>query len=302
VAHRDLKPANVHLLDGDWAKLLDFGLAKRMDGTSAIITGEGQVIGTPEYMAPEQCEGRRDLDGRADVYSLGCLLHELVVGAPPFVGETMDVLRAHCEQVPPLDRVPAELRPLLGRALAKTSEARPTMVGFREALREAAARLGARAGAQREMAPSAVSRSSTRSAVALALVGLVGAALIALAGRALRRDDAAKRPLALAARRVSIASAPPGAAVLVDGVLRGATPLEVTLDGERAARVELRLTGYAPWRGAIAPEGAASIEAALSQLAPPAPLAPPTAAPKPKARPARAEPPHDRDALLRPAP
>jgi eukaryotic-like serine/threonine-protein kinase len=108
IIHRDLKPSNI-LLDTnekDQARpnvphLTDFGVAKRIDGASAI-TCSGTVIGTPSYMAPEQAEGRRDgVTTAADIYSLGAILYELLTGRPPFCGETaLETLRLVREGAP----------------------------------------------------------------------------------------------------------------------------------------------------------------------------------------------------------
>jgi serine/threonine protein kinase/tetratricopeptide (TPR) repeat protein len=85
IVHRDLKPGNIMIdKDGD-AKIMDFGIARSLSGKG--ITGAGVLIGTPEYMSPEQVEGK-DIDQRSDLYSLGIILYEMVAGRLPFVGET----------------------------------------------------------------------------------------------------------------------------------------------------------------------------------------------------------------------
>lgn len=90
IIHRDLKPANVYLTERDsgqmLVKLLDFGVSKLLleEQGNARITGTGSPIGTPLYMAPEQAEGKDDVDGRADLWSLGALMYEALAGAPPF--------------------------------------------------------------------------------------------------------------------------------------------------------------------------------------------------------------------------
>jgi serine/threonine-protein kinase len=114
IVHRDLKPDNVFLVPdpevpgGERIKLLDFGIAKLAESGAANMTQAGVVIGTPSYMAPEQCRGV-SVDHRADLYSLGCVLYELCSGRPPFVGEGAgDVLAAHIHlAVPAMPRVAA---------------------------------------------------------------------------------------------------------------------------------------------------------------------------------------------------
>jgi serine/threonine protein kinase len=116
VVHRDLKPENVSLMSGGSAdrirlKVLDFGIAGIMaapDGER--LTKHGHAIGTPHYMSPEQCEGDA-VDGRSDLYALGCIMWELAVGRPPFGGSTpLEILSAHITKSAPL---PSTLRPSL---------------------------------------------------------------------------------------------------------------------------------------------------------------------------------------------
>jgi serine/threonine protein kinase len=139
LVHRDIKPANLWLEAGDGApegpfpggrvKVLDFGLARAASST-ARVTQEGVVVGTPAYMAPEQAHDQA-VDGRADLFSLGAVLYHLLTGRPPFGGEnTLAVLRAVAEDQPPPPReldpaVPAALSDLVMRLLAKRPDDRP---------------------------------------------------------------------------------------------------------------------------------------------------------------------------------
>ena len=134
LVHRDVKPSNVLLDTGarpdgsDHVYLADFGITRRVSEERG--TGEdGNLMGTPDYVAPEQIAGG-DVDGRADVYSLGCLLYECLVGQPPFRRDSeLAVVFAHLEAEPPVasdvrPEVPAALDPVIARALAKEPERR----------------------------------------------------------------------------------------------------------------------------------------------------------------------------------
>lgn len=134
IVHRDLKPDNIFLLDvpggATFVKVLDFGIAKMLDSNTQV-TKTGMIFGTPEYMSPEQCRGDR-IDGRSDLYALGCILYELVGGRTPFRATTpMAVLMAHVnEDVPGLPatdagNIPPGLERIIMRLLEKRPENRP---------------------------------------------------------------------------------------------------------------------------------------------------------------------------------
>ena len=124
ILHRDLKPPNVMLRDNDNIVLIDFGLARQLDG-SHHSTYTGVLRGSPYYMSPEQALGEK-LDPRSDLYSLGVIFHEMLTGRKPFVGNSaMEVLQQHVNAAPP--RLPSSLSgyaPLLEHLLAKRREER----------------------------------------------------------------------------------------------------------------------------------------------------------------------------------
>ena len=151
MVHRDVKPANVLIEDGpgpeaDRVYLTDFGLTKRVTGSTPGITRTGIFVGTPDYAAPEQASGKT-VDGRTDEYSLACVLHECLTGATPFPRDSdAQVLAAHLLEPPPAASsirpgLPTSLDEVLARGMAKDPEARfPTCAALVSA---AAGALGA---------------------------------------------------------------------------------------------------------------------------------------------------------------
>jgi len=142
VVHRDIKPENI-LLAGDSATVTDFGISKALDaartpGQTGGLTELGFAVGTPQYMAPEQIAADPDVDHRADLYALGCVAYEMLVGEPPFAGlGPTALLRAHLIQnVEPVSAkradVPESLSTLIARCLAKDPANRPS--GARDVL------------------------------------------------------------------------------------------------------------------------------------------------------------------------
>lgn len=124
IVHRDIKPANVIITDSGAVKVMDFGIARALHGAAQTMTQTGMVMGTPQYLSPEQALGKT-VDARSDLYATGCLLYELLALRPPFIGETpLAVVYQHVQDDarPPstiTDRVPPELDGLVMRALAK---------------------------------------------------------------------------------------------------------------------------------------------------------------------------------------
>jgi hypothetical protein len=133
VVHRDLKPLNVLLADDHTPKITDFGLAKLTEGS--VHTVEGTVMGSPHYMSPEQADGR-PVDNRADVYSLGVILYQMLTGRVPFEGDIASVLAQHVRKPPPPPRkvapdnqIPPKLERLVLAMLAKKPDDRPDKMG-----------------------------------------------------------------------------------------------------------------------------------------------------------------------------
>jgi serine/threonine-protein kinase len=145
IIHRDLKPANVFLVElrdePPIVKLVDFGLAKLARGDDARVerTQTGVMMGTPLYIAPEQARGK-PVDGRSDIYALGVMAYEMVLGQVPFLGDSVvDIIFKHINEPPPPPRslwpeIPEPLEQLLLAMLAKDPAARPTLAEIRGTL------------------------------------------------------------------------------------------------------------------------------------------------------------------------
>jgi len=189
VIHRDMKPANILVTGDGVVKLLDFGLAKRArltEAESAALTIEGEIVGTPSYMSPEQAEGK-PADERSDIFSFGVVLYEMLSGRRAFTGDsTVSILGAVLkEEPPPLKEVPAELEKLVTRCLRKDPARRIQHMDdvklALEELRETAAR---------------PQRGPLRVAALIALVGVMAVTFWLLSQRA-RRPAAEMRVVPL---------------------------------------------------------------------------------------------------------
>jgi serine/threonine-protein kinase len=284
IVHRDLKPENVFLAekDGrkDYVKVFDFGVAK-LDRPDGRATVEGAVLGTPEYMAPEQASGHV-VDGRADVYSLGCIAYEMLTRKQIFGGGIQaDILIRQITWSPPPLRehaptVPAGLELVVMRALAKDPEKRyKSARAFAEALARAlgrdlsdpeAFRTVARQtppgvpmlpppartlSLRRERAP--LRRRLARVGVGVAAAGALVAAFVATRASRPSFEVAAQvrspppPPPAAPAPRVTVVlqSVPSGADVVDERDVRlGVTPFELALPGGRAMRVRFEKSGF----------------------------------------------------------
>jgi len=214
IVHRDLKPENVFLWAGDpgaaapgvAVKVLDFGIAKLLsfEARAERITRDGVMLGTPRYTSPEQFFGASEVDQRTDVYSLGCIVFEMICGAPPFVIDRLQALMAaHMFEPPPaasaaVPAIPAWLDQLLARMLAKTPEERPAsmveVAGLLAAAGEAAPHSGPSARAVTRQ------RAVTIRAAALAVAaGGVAVGLLLATWPSPRAHPLPKGPASLAA-------------------------------------------------------------------------------------------------------
>ncbi|MEQ1859731.1 MAG: bifunctional serine/threonine-protein kinase/formylglycine-generating enzyme family protein [Chthoniobacteraceae bacterium] len=130
LVHRDIKPSNIYLSFDGKVKVGDLGLAKSLTSNTTGITQTGTMMGTPHYMSPEQCRGDKTIDFRADIYSLGCMLFEMLTGAPPYPGsDPVAIVHKHLNAPPPgllkaLPGCPLPVALLVGRMLKKNARDR----------------------------------------------------------------------------------------------------------------------------------------------------------------------------------
>ena len=149
IVHRDLKPENVMLIpdaetpDGERIKILDFGIAK-LDPTAQglVRTRTNSMMGTPVYMAPEQCRGVKNIDDRADVYALGVMIFEMLTGQPPFYADYPgDIIGMHMFKAPPqlsasMPDVDPQLSEMVNAILSKEPTSRPSMADIAMLLKQ----------------------------------------------------------------------------------------------------------------------------------------------------------------------
>ena len=139
IVHRDIKPENILMHDGS-ALVADFGIGKVLTGSNGGVTQTGFAVGTPAYMSPEQASADANVDGRSDLYSLGCVLYEMLTGEPPFTGPNAQAVItkrfiAPIPHVRAMRDVPEQLDQAVTRALARTPVDRfPSAAEFAEAL------------------------------------------------------------------------------------------------------------------------------------------------------------------------
>jgi eukaryotic-like serine/threonine-protein kinase len=276
IVHRDLKPANLMISPAATVKLMDFGIA-RVLGNSRL-TREGRLIGTLEYMSPEQIRGE-ETDARSDIYSLGILLYEMLSGRMPFRADSdYDLIRAQVELPPPSPRefapeVSAELEAIVLRALAKQPDERFQTTGeFHAALRTCFAGMD---GAEARQAAAEWIRfdpleTDSEPAIEPAKVGSPATRLARLAARAGEWSRRAIAPLAPAAARVQL---------MLGGRLNGLDWRHYVVAASilmLAAGLTLGLIGLRRQRGA--PAAPAQSDAAMQPATP----APPVAASSPE--------------------
>ena len=258
ITHRDIKPSNIILTSDNRIKLTDFGIARIEDPDAAQQTQAGDILGTPVYMAPEQVMGQK-ADGRTDLYALGVIAYEMVVGKRPFGGGNIAAIFRSITHEPPEN--PMNMGSLDNRALAdlilkSLSKDPANRFQTGEAMATALQRcLDTSAHPFPELAISRQPKSSSskvRSAVAIfclcLVAGIVGYTMIRRPAVESTHGDSAAVPVSSSI--LNITSIPDGAQVFVDSIFKGTTPVDIPLVPGRY-EVRLNLPDYYEWEAQL---------------------------------------------------
>lgn len=264
VVHRDLKPENIFLLNrddrDDWVKVLDFGIAKcvqQVGQLSTVHTAQGAVMGTPHYMAPEQVSGL-EADARTDIYGLGVILYEAIVGRPPFEGASFGQLAAAIltQPTPELPKVtasgepvPADLAALITACLSKKPADRPaSMAEVEAALQVTPLQLTCVHRPQWRVPQQAIGLAT--AGLALVVISLMSTHAPAMQAVAVAvAAEVAPATVVLEEVTLRIVTQPAGALITDtgSGALLGHTPLEFkTTRTQKPLTLQIALDGFKP--------------------------------------------------------
>ncbi len=272
VVHRDIKPSNIIITPEKVVKITDFGIARLQDVSLAEQTRTGQILGTPSYMAPEQVQGKK-VDGRADLFSLGIILYEMIAGKKPFRGDNIATLfHSILTQPPePIEDVDSHIKQELNEILLKALEKEPgkryqTGLEFAGDLSRLLDKKKENVEAdvpfadktipvesQPDTRKTGIRRTYVIGVLAVLLVGAIFFVSVMQRGGSGNRSEQGP-PVVTESKikggKVLFRSEPSGAEVLVDGKPRGRTPLDLYIV-PGTYEVKLKKEGYLTWEAQI---------------------------------------------------
>ena len=257
ITHRDIKPSNIILTPDNRIKLTDFGIARIEDPDAAQQTQAGDILGTPVYMAPEQVMGQT-ADGRTDLYALGVIVYEMVVGKRPFGGGNIAAIFRSITHEPPED--PMNRGSLDNRALADLilkSLSKDPASRFQTGEAMAAALKRCLDAAAHPFPEPAIPRqkTSTSKKIGLAIAIFCLCLVVGIVGYTVVRNPAESTPINSTAAPVpssilNVTSTPEGAQVFVDSIFKGTTPVDIPMVPGRY-EVRLNLPDYYEWEAQL---------------------------------------------------
>ncbi len=258
IVHRDIKPSNIILTNEGDVKLTDFGIARAEDSNAAQQTQTGVILGTPFYMSPEQVMGKK-IDGRSDLFSLGVILYELIVGRKPFKGDHFTaIFRAITDDIPvaPLkidDSIPQPLSDLIMKALSKNPDERfQTSKEMEDALKTCLQVKESLLLPEKPISPSKKPVASVLIMGLMAAIVLVG--IIYFFGVHNKKQASSLSTRIEANKSVDailiVTSSPSGAQVFLDDSFKGNTPINLEIPiGKYEVRVSL--PDYLGWEAQL---------------------------------------------------
>lgn len=254
IVHRDIKPPNIMIADGGSVKITDFGIAHMEDPEATQQTQAGEILGTPNYMSPEQVLGKK-VDGRSDLFSLSVILYELIAGTKPFKGENLGSIFNAITTSEPVNLkdmnkdAPEALCSVIMKGLSKDP---PQRYQTGREMADALAATGIKREDVAKIVPGPEKKGMKIAAAAIALaVTVVAAVVMFTAGGKDKEQVQAQQQKPVEVEAVlNVESEPSGAQVFVDGKSRGSSPVKIplTLGGHE---VKLSLNGYLDWEAEV---------------------------------------------------
>ena len=276
VVHRDIKPSNIIVTGEKQVKITDFGIARVQDVSLAEQTRTGQILGTPSYMAPEQVQGKK-VDGRADLFSLGIILYEMISGKKPFEGDNIATLfhSILSTEPEPITEIPEHIKQEVNNILFKVLEKKPEnryqtgkelASDLARILEKKEKTIHVESEKEAEAVESIPGKRKSRAKFIPFVAGLVViliAAIFIFTGKGHREEvlkDSNKNVIVTTEEikkagvdetgKIAFRSDPSGAEVLIDGKVRGKTPMDLEMV-PRTYEVKLKMPGYLTWEAQI---------------------------------------------------